>query len=174
MTKSGDLHPSKDEDSAGKLDYAPLVRRAAAGESGALEQLLMRAQEVAFRFSLLVCGHADDAEDVMQDALLKTYQHVRRILDGVKLTPFFELAEDESAASEAAWSAYLARGASDPRDLSAREALACVGSDDPARQRAFDAHVDALCRDMDDGKAIETTPAELMARVRARLGVPPR
>lgn len=85
-----------------------------------------------------------------------------------------EIAEDESAASEAAWSAYLARGASDPRDLSAREALACIGSDDPARQRAFDAHVDALCRDMDDGKGIETTPAELMARVRARLGIPPR
>jgi len=44
-----------------------------------MERLLMRAQEVAYRFSLLVCGHAEDAEDVMQDALLKTYQHVRRI-----------------------------------------------------------------------------------------------
>ena len=39
----------------------------------------MRAQEVAYRFSLLVCGHAEDAEDVMQDALLKTYQHVAQI-----------------------------------------------------------------------------------------------
>jgi hypothetical protein len=71
-------------------------------------------------------------------------------------------------------SAYLARGVSDARDLSARETLACIGSDDSARQRAFDAHVDALCREMDDGKGIETTPAELMARVRARLGVPRR
>jgi RNA polymerase sigma-70 factor (ECF subfamily) len=44
-----------------------------------MERLLMRAQEVAYRFSLLVCGHAEDAEDVMQDALLKTYQHVGRI-----------------------------------------------------------------------------------------------
>jgi hypothetical protein len=41
--------------------------------------------------------------------------------------------------------------------------------DEAARQRAFDAHLDALCKDMDDGKGIETTPAELMARVRARL-----
>ncbi len=41
----------------------------------------MRAQEVAFRFSLLVCGHAEDAEDVMQDALLKTYRYVGRIRD---------------------------------------------------------------------------------------------
>ena len=46
-----------------------------------MEQLLVRAQEVAYRFSLLVCGHPEDAEDVMQDALLKTYQHVRRIED---------------------------------------------------------------------------------------------
>jgi RNA polymerase sigma-70 factor (ECF subfamily) len=44
-----------------------------------MEQLLMRAQETAYRFSLLVCGHPEDAEDVMQDALLKTYQHVKRI-----------------------------------------------------------------------------------------------
>lgn len=79
VTKSRNLHLLKAEQGAGKLDYAPLVRRAAAGEAGALEQLLMRAQEVAFRFSLLVCGQAEDAEDVMQDALLKTYRHVRRI-----------------------------------------------------------------------------------------------
>ncbi len=39
----------------------------------------MRAQEVAYRFSLLVCGHEEDAEDVMQEALLKTYRHVTQI-----------------------------------------------------------------------------------------------
>src|SRR5262249_1308989 len=44
-----------------------------------MERLLVRAQEVAYRFSLLVCGHPEDAEDVMQDALLKTYQHVGQI-----------------------------------------------------------------------------------------------
>jgi RNA polymerase sigma-70 factor (ECF subfamily) len=44
-----------------------------------MERLLMRAQEVAYRFSLLVCGHPEDAEDVMQDALLKTYQHITQI-----------------------------------------------------------------------------------------------
>ena len=46
-----------------------------------MERLLMRAQEVAYRFSLLVCGHAEDAEDVMQDALLNTYRHVQQIKD---------------------------------------------------------------------------------------------
>ena len=64
-----------------RAEYATLVRAAAAGDRAAMERLLMRAQEVAFRFSLLACGHAEDAEDVMQDALLKTYQHVSRIAD---------------------------------------------------------------------------------------------
>lgn len=41
----------------------------------------MRAQQVAYRFSLLVCGHAHDAEDVMQDALIRTYRHVGTIKD---------------------------------------------------------------------------------------------
>jgi RNA polymerase sigma-70 factor (ECF subfamily) len=44
-----------------------------------MERLLMRAQEVAFRFSLLVCGHTEDAEDVMQEALIKTYRYIGRI-----------------------------------------------------------------------------------------------
>jgi RNA polymerase sigma-70 factor (ECF subfamily) len=66
---------------AAKSEYAALVRAASTGDRAAMERLLIRAQEVAFRFSLLACGHAEDAEDVMQDALLKTYQHVSRIAD---------------------------------------------------------------------------------------------
>jgi RNA polymerase sigma-70 factor (ECF subfamily) len=62
-----------------KAEYARLVKDAATGDRNAIERLLMRAQEVAYRFSLLVCGHTEDAEDVMQDALLKTYQHITRI-----------------------------------------------------------------------------------------------
>lgn len=68
-------------DATGAADYGRLVREAAAGDRDAMERLLMRAQEVAYRFSLLVCGHPEDAEDVMQDALLKTYQHVNHIAD---------------------------------------------------------------------------------------------
>jgi RNA polymerase sigma-70 factor (ECF subfamily) len=56
--------------------YAQLVRAAGAGDSDALEQLLTQAQEVAWRFSTSVCGGADDAEDAMQEALLKTYRYV--------------------------------------------------------------------------------------------------
>ena len=62
-----------------RRDYTALVAQAAAGDRQAMEDLLMRAQEVAYRFSLLVCGHPEDAEDVMQDALLKTYRYINRI-----------------------------------------------------------------------------------------------
>ena len=60
-------------------DYAPLVRAAASGDRAAMETLLMRSQEVAYRFGVLVCGRTDEADDVMQEALLKTYRHVTRI-----------------------------------------------------------------------------------------------
>jgi len=77
VTKRGDVNPSSGD--AERADYAALVRMAAGGDRDAMERLLMRAQEVAYRFSLLVCGHPQDAEDVMQEALLKTYRYVGRI-----------------------------------------------------------------------------------------------
>jgi RNA polymerase sigma-70 factor (ECF subfamily) len=77
VTKPANLHLS--DVSGDRAEYAALVRDAAGGDRQAMERLLIRAQEVAYRFSLLVCGHADDAEEVMQDALLKTYRHVSRI-----------------------------------------------------------------------------------------------
>ena len=68
---------------AGNLsdDYAELITAAGAGDGAALERLLMKAQAVAYRFSRTVCGGPADAEDVMQDALLKTFRYVRRIRD---------------------------------------------------------------------------------------------
>jgi RNA polymerase sigma-70 factor (ECF subfamily) len=69
-------------------EYAALVRRAATGDRVAMERLLLRAQEVAFRFSLLACGHTEDAEDVMQDALLKTYRYVGRITNPEAFRPW--------------------------------------------------------------------------------------
>ncbi len=81
MTKIRNVNLSIDAAASPSFDYAPLVRAAAGGDRPAMERLLMRAQEVAFRFSVLVCGHADDAEDVMQEALLKTYRYVSKIRD---------------------------------------------------------------------------------------------
>ena len=60
-------------------EYVALVRAVQAGNQHAMERLLMRAQEVAYRFSQLVCGRADDADDAMQEALLKTYRYAARI-----------------------------------------------------------------------------------------------
>ena len=77
MTDSENLHPSTSD--AARALYADLVRRAAAGEADAMERLLMKAQEAAYRFSLIVCGHQEDAEDVMQDALIKTFRNVGAI-----------------------------------------------------------------------------------------------
>ena len=59
--------------------YAQLIRNVQAGDLHAMETLLMRAQEVAYRFSLLVCGRPDDADDAMQEALLKAYRYAARI-----------------------------------------------------------------------------------------------
>jgi Arc/MetJ-type ribon-helix-helix transcriptional regulator len=117
----------------------------------------------------------DLPEDIVRRAsMLVATGRFASIEDAVRagIETMADLAEDELAASEAAWSGYLARRPSDPRDVTAREALACMSSDDPDRQHTLDAHLDALCKDMDDGEGIETTPAALMARVRARLGVP--
>lgn len=69
-------------------EYADLVRSAATGDDEALNRLLMRAQEVAWRFSISVCGHADDAEDAMQEALIKTYRYVGRIREPGAFKPW--------------------------------------------------------------------------------------
>ena len=90
VTKQQQVNLVHKQDSAGPVqdEYADLVRSAAAGDAEALERLLMRAQEVAWRFSNSVCGHADDAEDAMQEALIKTYRYVGRIRDPESFRPW--------------------------------------------------------------------------------------
>ena len=81
MTDSRDANLRERERQADReaAGYAELIRGVQAGNRHAMETLLMRAQEVAYRFSLLVCGRADDADDAMQEALLKTYRYAARI-----------------------------------------------------------------------------------------------
>ena len=79
VTKPTESNPSvRGRDGRG-THYAALLLAAQGGNQAAMERLLMRAQEIAYRFSLLVCGHADDADDAMQEALLKTYRHAAQI-----------------------------------------------------------------------------------------------
>jgi RNA polymerase sigma-70 factor, ECF subfamily len=81
VTKVPRMNPVQEDGAATPVrdEYADLVRSAAAGDAEALDRLLMRAQQVAWRFSTSVCGHSDDAEDAMQEALIKTYRYVGRI-----------------------------------------------------------------------------------------------
>lgn len=89
VTKTPRMNPVHEGlDDSAPDDYAGLVRSAATGDAEALEQLLMRAQEVAWRFSTAVCGHADDAEDAMQEALIKTYRYVGRIREPAAFRPW--------------------------------------------------------------------------------------
>jgi len=80
VTKRENANPSTASIGRGQeTDFAGLLAAAQTGDEQAMERLLMRAQEVAYRFSLLVCGHADDADDAMQEALLKTYRFASQI-----------------------------------------------------------------------------------------------
>jgi RNA polymerase sigma-70 factor (ECF subfamily) len=90
VTKTRGVNPLREEGSAdpARDEYTNLVRSAAAGNSEALNRLLMRAQEVAWRFSTAVCGGADDAEDAMQEALIKTYRYVGRIREPEAFRPW--------------------------------------------------------------------------------------
>ena len=81
MRGRGSADPERDE-------YADLVRAAVAGDAGALDRLLLRAQEVAWRFSTSVCGHSEDAEDAMQEALIKTYRYIGRIREPEAFRPW--------------------------------------------------------------------------------------
>lgn len=56
-----------------------VVAAAMAGDRDAIERLLMDAQELAWRFSMTVCGHPEDAEDAMQEALVRTYRHLPQL-----------------------------------------------------------------------------------------------
>ncbi len=57
-----------------------MVRGVQRGDADALEALLLRAQEIAYRFSRVVCGvGAADAEDAMQEALITVYRHASEI-----------------------------------------------------------------------------------------------
>jgi RNA polymerase sigma-70 factor (ECF subfamily) len=69
VTFSGNLHPDRSRDDA------RLVAAVQSGDEAAIEALLMRAQEIAYRFSRVICGSgAADAEDAMQEALMNVYR----------------------------------------------------------------------------------------------------
>jgi RNA polymerase sigma-70 factor, ECF subfamily len=90
VTKATKVNQSEAQGSKEEVrdEYTDLVRSAAAGDAEALERLLMRVQEVAWRFSTSVCGHADDTEDAMQEALIRTFRYVGRIREPGAFKPW--------------------------------------------------------------------------------------
>jgi RNA polymerase sigma-70 factor (ECF subfamily) len=59
-------------------DESQLVSAAKAGDTGAFEELVNRYERKIFRLGMNITQNREDAEDVMQDAFLKSYQHLDR------------------------------------------------------------------------------------------------
>jgi RNA polymerase sigma-70 factor, ECF subfamily len=59
-------------------DEAQLVSAAKAGDTAAFEELVNRYERKIFRLGMNITQNREDAEDVMQDAFLKSYQNLDR------------------------------------------------------------------------------------------------
>jgi RNA polymerase sigma-70 factor (ECF subfamily) len=59
-------------------DEAQLVAAAKAGDTAAFEELLNRYERKIFRLGMNITQNREDAEDVMQDAFLKSFQNLDR------------------------------------------------------------------------------------------------
>lgn len=59
-------------------DESVLVRRACQGEAGAWERLIALHQVAAFRLAYLLLGDADEAEDAVQEGLIRAYRSLGR------------------------------------------------------------------------------------------------
>jgi RNA polymerase sigma-70 factor, ECF subfamily len=64
---------------AGADAYVEVLDRLRRGDPEAIDDLLLRAQGIARRYSLAICGAAPDRDDAMQEALLKTFRHAGQI-----------------------------------------------------------------------------------------------
>jgi RNA polymerase sigma-70 factor (ECF subfamily) len=129
VTESAGLHLSTEDTSATPVINLDLARRATAGDREALEQLLLEAQSVAWRFSRTVCGHTEDAEDAMQEALVQTFRYISRLRDPEAFRPWlYRMVRNACLMSRR-------RRVGEPRHLLPLEDL--LPTQDPAR------HVDA-------------------------------
>jgi RNA polymerase sigma-70 factor (ECF subfamily) len=57
-------------------DESVLVAEAKAGNYGAFEELVNRYEKKIYRLGLHITGNQEDAEDVLQEAFLKAFQHL--------------------------------------------------------------------------------------------------
>jgi len=60
----------------GYSDESPLIARAKAGDHAAFAELVSRYERKIFRLAKHITQNEEDAEDVLQDAFLKAYEHL--------------------------------------------------------------------------------------------------
>jgi RNA polymerase sigma-70 factor, ECF subfamily len=60
----------------GTFDEAALVRRAKQGDASAYSELVSKYERKVFRLAKNITQNDEDAEDVLQDAFLKAYEHL--------------------------------------------------------------------------------------------------
>lgn len=73
--KPGDHDPSGQ--ASGQAPDDVLLDAAQAGDTAALEALLLRHQDRVYRFGMKLCRNPDDAQDVLQDTLLTMARSIR-------------------------------------------------------------------------------------------------
>lgn len=70
------------------IDDADLIARAKAGDQHAVEQLVRRYQDVAFRVACLITGDRDEAQDAAQTAFIKALQWLGSFRDDAPFRPW--------------------------------------------------------------------------------------
>lgn len=65
-----------------------LARRLVAGEPEAFERFVELFRNKLFQYSLLMCGHHEDAEEVAQDALFKVFEKLDQLREPERIRPW--------------------------------------------------------------------------------------
>jgi RNA polymerase sigma-70 factor (ECF subfamily) len=70
------------------LEEAELVHRAKGGDVGAYEELVRMHQDLAVRTAYVITGQAADAQDAVQEALVKAYRALGRFREDAPFRPW--------------------------------------------------------------------------------------
>jgi RNA polymerase sigma-70 factor (ECF subfamily) len=70
------------------LEEAELVHRAKGGDVGAYEELVRMHQDLATRTAYVITGQAADAQDAVQEALVKAYRALGRFREDAPFRPW--------------------------------------------------------------------------------------
>lgn len=71
-----------------KQGETELARALLAGETNAFERFVDHFRSKIFRYSWLMCGQPDDAEEVAQDTLLKVFENFDQLRDPERVRPW--------------------------------------------------------------------------------------